>query len=189
MKWWTAIALLMAVQMWAQEAALSPTAHRTVPTKRPSENIALGASYTMAPSPNYRLCTDPGDAEQLTDGVYTDGYFWAQQSTVGYSEKTPSTVTIDLGEVKPIRGVSYHSAGGFASVRWPLTIRILVAGEDREFREVGDLVQLSEEQHGPLAPKQATDAMWALDDMSFNNAEIYDHYDKNRDRYPDKMTL
>ena len=189
MKWtWTAVVLLTAQLAFAQATTLSPTAHRTVPTKRPSENIALGASYTMAPSPNYRLCTDPGDAEQLTDGVYTDGYFWAQKSTVGYSEKTPSTVTIDLGEVKPIRGVSYHSAGGFASVRWPLTIRILVAGEDREFREVGDLVQLSEEQHGPLAPVKAPDAMWAVDEMVFSQAEVHHHYNQYRDRFPEKMT-
>ena len=60
-------------------------------------------------------------------------------------------VTIDLGEVKPIRGVSYHTAGGFADVGWPLTIRILVAGADKEFHEIGDLVQLSEVQHGSLA--------------------------------------
>ena len=86
---WTAVALLIAGQAWAQESALSPTAHRTVPTERPSENIALGASYTMEPGPNYSLCSDPGDAEQLTDGVYTDGFFWVQKSTVGYQEKRP----------------------------------------------------------------------------------------------------
>ena len=165
---WTAVVLSTATLAYAQGTTLSPTLHRTVPTERPSENLALGASYTMHPSPNYRLCTDPGDAEQITDGVYTDGYFWAQKSTVGYSEKTPSMVTIDLGDVKPIRGVSYHTAGGFASVRWPLTIRILVAGEDGEFREIGDLVQLSEAQHGPLAPVAAPDAMWAADEMGFS---------------------
>ena len=189
MKWaWTAVALLMAGLAWAQGTALSPTAHRTVPTERPSENMALGASYTMDPGPNYGLCSDPGDAEQLTDGVYTEGYFWAQKSTVGYAEKTPSMVTIDLGEVKPIRGVSYHTAGGFADVHWPLTIRILVAGEDKEFHEIGDLVQLSEEQHGPLAPMKATEAMWALDGMGFSQAEIHHHYHHQRDRYPEKMT-
>lgn len=86
--------------------------------RAPSENIALGASDAMEPAPNYRLCSDPGDAKQLTDGVYTDGFFWAQKSTVGYQEKTPTTVTIDLGEAKPIRGLSYHTAGGFADVHW-----------------------------------------------------------------------
>ena len=188
MKWWTAIALLMAVQMWAQEAALSPTAHRTVPTERPSANIALGARYTIEPRPNYGHCSDPGDYEQLTDGVYTEGYFWVQKSTVGYAEKTPSMVTIDLGEVKPIRGVSYHTAGGFANVEWPLTIRVLVAGEDEQFHEIGDLVQLSEEQHGPFAPVKAPDAMWAVDEMVFSQAEVHHHYNQYRDRFPEKMT-
>ena len=142
----------------------------------------------MEPGPNYSLCSDPGDAEQLTDGVYTDGFFWVQKSTVGDQEKTPSTVTIDLGEVKPIRGVSYHTAAGFADVHWPQTIRILVAGENGEFHEIGDLVQLSEAQHGPLAPMRATDAMWALDEMVFSQAEVHFHYDKNRDRFPEQMT-
>ncbi|MDE2812300.1 MAG: hypothetical protein OXM01_04715, partial [Gemmatimonadota bacterium] len=124
-----AVALLMAALAWAQDTAVVPHAPGTIPN-RPSENIALGASYTLEPGPNYGLCSDPGDAEQLTDGVYTDGYFWAQLSTVGWQEKTPSILTLDLGAVQPIRGVSFSTAAGFADVRWPLTIRILVAGED-----------------------------------------------------------
>ena len=118
MKWTVAAVALLIELAWAQGTALSPTAHRAVPTERPSENIALGASDAMEPASNYRLCSDPGDAKQLTDGVYTDGFFWAQKSTVGYQEKTPTTVTIDLGEAKPIRGLSYHTAGGFADVHW-----------------------------------------------------------------------
>jgi hypothetical protein len=39
------------------------------------ENLALRKPYTLEPSPNYAHCTDPGDATQLTDGQYTDGYF------------------------------------------------------------------------------------------------------------------
>ena len=62
MKWtWTAVVLLTAQLAFAQATPLSPTAHRTVPTERPSENIAFGASYTMEPRPNYGLCSDPGD--------------------------------------------------------------------------------------------------------------------------------
>ena len=168
--------------------APAPGSSGADPADRPGENIALGASYTLEPGPNYGLCTEPGDAEQLTDGVYTDGYFWAQLSTVGWQEKTPSIFTLDLGTVRPIRGVSFSTAAGFADVWWPLTIRILVAGEDRTFHEVGDLVELSAEQHGPLVPKRASDAMWARDGISFNEAEIHHHYDANRDRYPQKLT-
>ncbi len=185
---WAWIALLLAGHTWAQDSALSPTAHRTIPTERPSENIALGAGYTIEPGPNYGLCSDPGDSEQLTDGVYTEGFFWAQKSTVGYQEKTPSIVTLDLGAVKPIRGVSYHTAGGFMDTTFPLTIRILVAGENEEFHEIGDLVQLTEEQLGPFAPVRATDAMWAVDTVGFSQAEIHHHYNLNRDRFPEKMT-
>ena len=189
MKWTlAAVALLMVALAWAQDTAVAPSVPGTIPTDRPSENIALGASYTIEPGPNYGLCSDPGDHEQLTDGVYTEGYFWAQLSTVGWQEKTPSILTLDLGAVKPIRGVSFHTAAGFADVRWPLTIRILVAGEDREFHEIGDLVQLSAEQHGPLVPTKASDAMWAQDGASFNEAEIHHHYDLHRDRYPPELT-
>ena len=132
MKWTlAAMALLVVGPTLAQDTAPSPTAHRTVPTKRPSENIALGASYTMESKPGYDLCTDPGDTEQLTDGVYTEGYFWTQKSTVGWVRTKPVILTLDLGTVKPIRGVSYHTAGGFASVGWPEAIHIFTAGEDR----------------------------------------------------------
>ena len=181
-----AVASLMAALAWAQDTAVVPSAPRTIPTDRPSENIALGVSYTLEPGPNYGLCSDPGDAEQLTDGVYTDGYFWAQLSTVGWQEKTPLILTLDLGVVQPIRGVSFSTAGGFADVRWPLTIRILVAGEDRKFHEIGDLVELSAQQHGPLVPKKASDAMWDREGMRFTDAEIYDHFDRYRDRYLQK---
>ena len=40
------------------------------------DNIALGIPYTLEPAPAYEHCTDPDDDKQLTDGVYTEGYFW-----------------------------------------------------------------------------------------------------------------
>jgi hypothetical protein len=49
-----------------------------------SRNIALHCPYTLQPAPNYRYCTDPDDRIQLTDGNYTQGYFWTQKSTVGW---------------------------------------------------------------------------------------------------------
>ena len=147
-------------------------------------------SYTLEPAPNYEYCTDAADVKQLTDGVYheTDESLWTQLSTVGWQEKKPVILTLDLGTVKPIRGVSYHTAGGFMGSTWPLTIRILVADADKQFHEVGDLVQLSEEQHGPFAPMRATDAMWAVDTVGFRQDQIHYHYNLNRDRFPEKMT-
>jgi len=150
MKWnLVAVALSMLGLTGAQDTALADSS---------GENIALGVSYTIEPGPNYAFCTDPGDSVQLTDGVYTDGHFWTELSTVGWQEKTPSIITLDLGTVRPIRGVSFSTAAGTGDVRWPLSIRILTAGEDGKYHEVGDLVQLSAEQHGPLVPTKASDA-------------------------------
>ena len=60
MKWTlAAVALLMVALAWAQDTAVAPSAPGTIPADRPSENIALGATYTLEPGPNYGLCSDP----------------------------------------------------------------------------------------------------------------------------------
>ncbi|MBX3180689.1 MAG: hypothetical protein KF886_25360 [Candidatus Hydrogenedentes bacterium] len=115
------------------------------------ENIALNAPYTLDPNPSYALCSDPGDFRQLTDGVYTTGYFWAQESTVGWANAKTVIITLDLGEVKPIRGVSLNTAAGTAGVAWPSGLRVFVGDADRQFREAGDLLALSA-KHGEPAP-------------------------------------
>ena len=114
-------------------------------------NIAAGMSYTLSPAPNYPLTTDADDTLQLTDGLLaTGGFFlWSDTPAVGWTERIP-VITLDLGEVKPIRGVSYSTAAGTSSVSWPHEIFILAAGEDAIFHEVGRLVTLSEQNH--LAP-------------------------------------
>ena len=113
------------------------------------ENIALGKPYTLEPVPAYEHCTDPDDGKQLTDGIYTEGYFWTQKSTVGWSNTSPVIITLDLGEVRPIRGLSFNTAAGAAGVEWPTAIRVLLAGEDRAFHAAGDLCVL-DLVHGSL---------------------------------------
>ncbi len=116
------------------------------------ENVALGASYTLQPNPSYGLCSDPGDLQQLTDGEYTTEYFWSQKSTVGWGNARTVIVTLDLGAVQPIRGVSMNTAAGTAGVAWPMAVRIFVGDGDRQFREAGDLLALAA-VHGEPAPK------------------------------------
>ena len=154
MNWTRAAAvLLMAGGAWTQHTALTSRAAGAGPADRPSKNIALDAQYTLQPAPDYEHCTDAADVKQLTDGVYhqTEESLWTQLSTVGWQEKQPVIITLDLGKVKPIRGVSFHTAGGRASVKWPATIRIFTADEDKEFHEIGELLSLSA-QHGPPVP-------------------------------------
>jgi hypothetical protein len=105
------------------------------------ENVALGATYTLTP-PNYSHCTDADDAVQLTDGIYTEGYFWTQRTTVGWSRGGINYITLDLGQIFPISGISFNTAAGVADVRWPKSILIFVSDDGQTWHEVGDLVRL-----------------------------------------------
>ena len=73
--------------------------------KSPGKNIARGCPVTFDPQPNYGLCTDEGDAVQLTDGEYTANGFWVRTSTVGWAHVSPVVITIELGKVQPMAGM------------------------------------------------------------------------------------
>lgn len=130
------------------------------PFAPPSANIALGKPYTLKPAPDYSYCTDPGDATQLTDGVYTKGYFWTQKSTVGWRNAKPVVIVIDLGAIKPIRGVSVNTAAGVAGVAWPTAIDVLVADKPNQFHVVGDLLALSSAHGIPKPDVYAVHRYW-----------------------------
>ena len=125
------------------------------------ENLARGASYTLDPAPNYQHCTDPDDRTQLTDGAYSQGYFWVQPSTVGWNSARPVIITLDLGAVKPIGGVSFNTAAGVAGVEWPTAIFVLSADEDKQFHDVGELIALSAKRDKPPAEGYAMHRFWA----------------------------
>ena len=128
-------------------------------TQPPADNIALGKPYTLDPRPNYSYCTDPGDKTQLTDGVYTKGYFWTQKSTVGWQGVGGVTITLDLGAVQPIRGVSFNTAAGRAGVTWPAGIVILVSDDGKSYHPAGELVNL-DMRHGPAPADYAIHRYW-----------------------------
>jgi hypothetical protein len=133
-------------------AAAAATTHAApvTPIAPRGENLALGRTYSLAPRPDYPHCTDPDDDKQLTDGIYTTGYFWTQQSTVGWQGGKPAAITIDLGKAEPICGASFNTAAGVAGVTWPTAISVLVSDDGKTFHEAGDLTDLSA-PHG-LAP-------------------------------------
>jgi hypothetical protein len=109
---------------------------------QPGENLALGKKYQFEPHPNYKLCSDPDDNVQLTDGVNSSGNFWTQQTTVGWEKANPVKITINLENIAPISGVSYRTAAGRADVNWPISIAILVSDDGKTFYSIGDLVKL-----------------------------------------------
>lgn len=118
---------------------------------QPRPNIALHCPYTLSPAPNYGLCgSDPGRT-LLTDGIRTQGYFWTQQTTTGWSSARPATITIDLGASRPISGISYSTAAGVAGVAWPLSIDLFVSDDGKEWWPAGELVSLSRPNGEPPA--------------------------------------
>lgn len=119
------------------------------------ENIALRAKYTLAPAPSYKLCTDPDDRVQLTDGQSTKSYFWTQPGTVGWTNAPYATITLDLGRVESISGAAFTTAAGVAGVTWPLAVNILVSDDGKTYRDAGDLVSLDLKAHGAWPEKYA----------------------------------
>lgn len=120
------------------------------------ENLALNKPYTLSPAPNYQLCTDPGDQTQLTDGVYSEGYFWIQKGTVGWSSVAPVQCIIDLGQVLPICGASWSTAAGVAGVNWPESILILTSEDRKSWTFLGDLCELEVIEKNPPIGQYAT---------------------------------
>ncbi len=106
------------------------------------ENMALGRPYTMTPAPAYGYTRDEGDVTQLTDGEYSQGHFWTRPTTVGWSGTNLKYVTIDLGEDRPIRGVSFNTAAGVAGVHWPASILMYVSLDGNLWHPLGDLVRM-----------------------------------------------
>jgi hypothetical protein len=124
------------------------------------EKIAKGKSYTFNIAPNYNFCSDPVDATQLTDGIYTSGYFWTQKTTVGWQKTSPIIITIDLGKIEPIRGVAFNTAAGTAGVTWPLSISILASDDGSKYFAVGDLIAISNKRESPSEKGYVVHQYW-----------------------------
>ena len=114
-----------------------------------ARNLALGRPYRLQPPPNYRLCTDPDDLKQLTDGKTTSAYFWTQRGTVGWQGAPYVAITVDLGRTEPIGGAAMTTAAGTAGVTWPLAVQILVSEDGKKFYDAGDLAALDRRERGP----------------------------------------
>lgn len=148
-------------QVWIARVEVLP-ATRAGPATVPDlgENLARGRPYTMT-KPTYRLCMDPEDSTQLTDGVYTQGHFWTRKTTVGWGGRRPALITIDLGRDQPIKGLSCSTAAGVADVHLPARILVFVSPDGQLWHESGNLVRLHQ-QHSVLPEygEYATCRLW-----------------------------
>ena len=97
----------------------------------------FGVQVRVESDAQYGYCRDVDDIKQLTDGVYTVGYFWTQKSTVGWRSSTVSTVTVDLGLKS--RSVAFMEYGaGVAGVTHSKAILIFVSSDKKTWHWQGD---------------------------------------------------
>ena len=156
------ICIVMGVLLASSNAAGGPASAAFVP---PGPNLALGKPYVLAPEPNDS--SEPGDREQLTDGEYASQpgqSLWGQPGCVGWRLTSRVTITIDLGEIVPITGLSFSTAAGTAGVAWPWVIVVLVSDEGQDFHYVGELCSLAAKVEVP-APAGYQEHRFATDQL------------------------
>lgn len=108
-------------------------------TTEPGKNLALHKTTSLYPAPNYPDCADVGDDLQLTDGVLTEGRYWMQKSSVGWTFFHPRVV-VDLGKIEPIREVIVHTVGGGeAGVYLPKRLQVFVSDDNIVYRRVASV--------------------------------------------------
>ena len=108
-------------------------------------NIALGKKYTFNKTTQttaFRPTQGSATAAQLTDGKYGDG------ATAGWFRQPVVSVTIDLGRVEPIAGISFSSV---KSVAWPVAISLFTSDNGKEFYYVDDVIRRSAKRGVPGA--------------------------------------
>lgn len=139
----------------------------------PALNAGLPASFD--PAPNYPLCTDDGDARQLSDGTIKGARtahegtsaslpallpglnpeqqttaLWGRKGTVGWAHpKEPVLIAFDLGAVQRIGGMTLSSAAGTSGVYWPAAIAMVVSDDGKNWSYAGELISRSRENRLP----------------------------------------
>jgi len=131
-----------------------------------SQNIALNKRYTLSTPPNYINSAPASDKTSLTDGIYTNGYFWSQRTTVGW-QHVPVTITIDLGEVQPIAAVTFNTVRlDKQFVNFPKNVFVFISTDDKNYSYAGDAADTSDNLPGPYLVKK----------FSLNNVDTYSRY-------------
>ena len=121
-------------------------------------NLALRRPYTFSVQPTYNLCTDPGDATQLTDGATSTNFasgLWWQKSTVGWHNNGMVSITVDLGQTYPVGGIDFTSAAGGGDVGAPAMIHLWISEDGKSFRFGGELIAAAWRKGLPIAPNAA----------------------------------
>lgn len=109
-------------------------------------NIARGMKYTIDPAPSafpngyqgQQMCTEPGDAVQLTDGEVAQRAWW-DAATVGWRRAENIQVVIDLQQEKPIGSVAFGMWSEKDGWRVPNKVLVMTSNDMKSFHVAGEL--------------------------------------------------
>ena len=111
-----------------------------LPWPEDKDNLFKGKSYTLSVKPNYQRCVNKQtDLKKLTDGLFAPAKrpAWLEKKyTVGYSGAKPS-FTVDMGAVKNVNMVYYHTGAGIAGVEPTPKIQVYASIDNKNFSLIG----------------------------------------------------
>ncbi|MFW6156818.1 MAG: hypothetical protein ACOC7J_05835, partial [Armatimonadota bacterium] len=103
-----------------------------------------GKTVSYAPAPTYRLTAKEGtDPVDLTDGELSDhhrGHLWFQSKCVGWRYQGRANLSLDLGQIEPIREIAIRIQGGSpqAGICTPVWMAAVVSDDGETWRRVGE---------------------------------------------------
>jgi len=123
-----------------------------------AQDIALHKKYVLSPLPNYSKRTSGAIDTTLTDGIYSHGtYFWSQPTTLGWVKTPGVKITLDLGRVNTISGVTFNTCrrvDSLFNVRYPDHIFIFLSNDNVTWWYAGDAAIDSGNRPGPYQIKK-----------------------------------
>lgn len=119
-----------------------------------SQDIALNKQYTVSSPANYALASPDADHKLLTDGIYTNGYFWTTKTTVGWQYQKRVNIEIDLNQPSPIDDITFNTVRGGAGVEFPSNIFVFTSTDKKTYTYAGDAAVDPGNVHGTYEIKK-----------------------------------
>ncbi|MDD5168761.1 MAG: hypothetical protein PHN75_08085, partial [Syntrophales bacterium] len=139
-----------------------------IPSCHSAINVAKGKPYTVSPVQNYPQTAPATNTNALTDGIYTVGYFWTKESTVGWQNTKTVEILIDLGNVFDVERVTFNTARRQDSgVNYPAIVAVFIGVDREHLSYVGDLADDPENKPGSYQIKK-----FLLDDLGIRGRYV-----------------
>ena len=134
-------------------------------------NLVFGKSYTLSKKPNWKLCVEPGQVQEmkkLTDGIFSKSkspMWFNKKTTTGFTHHGNIEVTFDLEKTASIEQVLVHCGFGISGVELPRYVEVRTSIDGKKFVSGGKVTNSKSGNIGYRAesiaiPVKKTDARY-----------------------------